>query len=211
MKKNITGIYLAAGKSSRFGGNKLFARVGKNALGSMALMTSLESRLDQIAVITKETDTLDWIPPHLQQLHKKKWHHIPCAASVHGQANSLHCGLRFAENSNADAVIIMLADQPLISKEMINALIIRYEAMMANQEPVSFIASTKDGIPCPPILFPQNMFSELDQLRGDAGARFLIRNKMEKGNFIPFIDQDLFFDVDTETDYRKLLKQVNQP
>ena len=51
----ITGVYLAAGSSSRMGSNKLALPVGTKTLGSLAVQTALKTPLDQIYIITKET------------------------------------------------------------------------------------------------------------------------------------------------------------
>lgn len=207
MNKGITGIYLAAGQGKRLGTSKLLPPLGKYPLGSIALMTALESSLDHVVVVTKETDTLKWIHPKLWGSHGGKWSQSSCATSVYGQAYSLKCGLHDAERLRSEAVIIMLADQPFISQAMINNLIDRYEQMKAKQIPVSFIAASRSGIPCPPILFTHRMFTDLAKLQGDMGARYLIQDKMEEGILLPFADPLLFFDVDTAEDYMMLKAQ----
>lgn len=204
-RKGIIGIYLAAGKSKRFGANKLFAQVGTNPLGSLALETAIESQLDKIVVVTAELDELNWVSSHLFSAFRKKWFQTVCKEAVNGQSYSLKCGLRFAEKLNAEAVIIMLADQPFISKEMVNKIIVQYKQKEASQDPHSFIAATHSSVSCPPILFRHNMFEDLHHLQGDKGARYLIQNKMTEGSFIEFKNKLLFFDVDTQKDYKTFL------
>lgn len=202
-RKGIIGIYLAAGESKRFGGNKLISQVGNHQLGSLALMTALDSQLDKIVVVTTELDELNWVSPTLFQSYRKKWFQAACIKSRHGQSYSLKCGLQFAEKLRAGAVMIMLADQPFVSIDMIDKIIREYKA---TQNPISFIAASCSGLFCPPVLFSHNMFKDLYHLQGDMGARYLIRGRMEEGSFIEFADRMRFFDVDTVEDYITLLQ-----
>lgn len=210
-RTGIIGIYLAAGQSKRFGSNKLLPPVGNVPLGSLALNTALNSRLDRIVVVTGGSDKLDWISPTLFHSFQKSWFQAACVESPKGQAYSLKCGLRFAESLQAEAIIVMLADQALVSVDMIDNIIEKYLQMKANQDSISFIAARRSRITCPPILFARSLFEDLYSLEGDMGARYLIRNRMREGSFIDFTDPLLFFDVDTEKDYNRLLRKTNEP
>lgn len=207
----ITGIYLAAGHSKRFGKNKLQMPVGSDPLGSLALAAALQSKLDRIVVVTQETDALDWIPKSLWKWHRKRWFYRPCRTSINGLAYSLQCGLQHAETFDSKAVIIMLADQPLVNEKMINHLIDRYKQMQINQNPAPFIAASHAGIFCPPILFTSGMFPSLFKLEGDMGARYLIQTNTNRGEFLEFTNEEPFFDVDTADDYHQLIHRDTQP
>lgn len=196
-KQGITGIYLAAGKSKRFRRNKLLPAIGNVPLGSLALSTALQSELDNTIVVTDKTD---WVPAELFQ--SNRWSHVICKESVKGQSYSLKCGLHAAQQLHAEAVMIILADQPFISAQMINQLIRTYKA----QTTASFVAATHYGVTCPPILFSSSMYADLLQLQGDKGARYLIQQKSAEGSFVEFPDLWPFFDVDTQDDYRAILK-----
>ncbi len=204
-QKCVIGIYLAAGESKRFNGNKLVSKVGNQHLGSLALITALDSLLDKIVVVTTEKDELSWVSPQLFQKYKKKWYRTICPKSGYGQSYSLKCGLQFAERLDADAVLIMLADQPLISCEMINGIIEQYRI---SQDTYPFIAASYAKVTCPPILISNEMFKELYQLQGDKGARYLIRNRFAEGKVIEFKDHISFFDVDTKADHTELLHKL---
>lgn len=184
-------------------------QVGEKALGSLALETALQSELDQIAIVTKQSDTLDWIPSELFQSYQQKWFQIPCPDSSKGQAHSLKCGLRYAKKHRAEAAVVMLADQPLISTDIIHQLIAEHKQEKTKHDPILFVAATHEGIPRPPILFPDSMFAELSNLQGDQGARNIIRNRMNEGRLIEFKNPKLFFDVDTQVDHMTLLKWMN--
>jgi molybdenum cofactor cytidylyltransferase len=191
----IIGIYLAAGKSARMGTDKLTLPFAGKYLGSVALKTALHSHLHHVIVVAKEGDSLDWIAPEL--FTSKKWSIVSCSHSSYGQAHSLICGLKQAIQLQAKAVIVLLADQPFVTKTMINELLFHYKL-----HPAPYITFTNQGIPMPPTLFSAKTFSGLLQLTGDEGARKLIRERWQgKGRMLEYKDPDIFFDIDTKEDY----------
>ncbi|WP_203249128.1 nucleotidyltransferase family protein [Sporosarcina beigongshangi] len=196
----IAGIYLAAGSSSRMGRNKLMLNVGYMTLGSLALDTALRSSLDAIYVITKETDDVGWLPVDMKLNNKCSI--VPCLSAHEGQSESLKCGIRRAQANQMDAVLVMLADQPFITVQMLNEMI----ACMENNPTCKFVASSFDQTIMPPVLLSSVMYPELLALHGDAGAKKLLQGDiLQKGHILPCTDQRLVFDVDTPEDYQLLL------
>ena len=104
---SIIGIYLAAGNSRRMGRNKLALPVGKMALGSLALDTAVQSILNGIGIITNEKDNLSWIPDRLK--NHKKCKVIICPDADDGQSASLRCGIEYAKEIGASAIVVLLA------------------------------------------------------------------------------------------------------
>jgi len=200
----IHGIYLAAGQSSRMGSNKLKRMLGQMSLGSYALRAAVHSQLDHVWVIAGDAE-VDWIDSALYEgAIRRKWSVIYCSEASNGQACSIRCGIQAATSVDTAAVMILLADQPLITSEMINMLLQRFHKEQANDRSIHYAASICDGLPRPPVIFDQRMYPDLLRLQGDKGARYLIRQD-GPGICIEFDDPDLFMDVDTEEDYRSLL------
>ncbi len=191
---NIIGIYLAAGESRRMGRDKRYLPYRQLPLGSLALNEALQSELSQVIVVTRKEDSLDW----LQCKSPGKWSRVDCLRASEGQGFSIQCGLKKAIKAKADAVMILLADQPFINREVINSLIDSYK-----KDPGCFyIAAGMRQIPMPPVLFSSECFPYLQKLKGDQGARKIIRGELfTKGKIIEFHEPLLFFDVDTEEDY----------
>ncbi|MCM3125247.1 MULTISPECIES: NTP transferase domain-containing protein [Bacillaceae] len=191
---NIIGIYLAAGESKRMGRDKRYLPYHQLPLGSVALNEALESHLDHTIVVTRTEDSLDWLKCKTLPI---KWSRMDCLRANDGQGLSIQCGLKKAIEAKADAVMILLADQPFINREVINILIDSYK-----KEPGCFyIAAGKRQIPMPPVLFSSECFPYLQKLKGDQGARKILRGELfNKGKIIDFHDPLLFFDVDTEED-----------
>ncbi|WP_282936288.1 nucleotidyltransferase family protein [Paenibacillus sp. RC67] len=201
-QNNIVGIYLAAGRSSRMGSDKLRLPLGPMNLGNYALAAALSSNLDYVLVVSNEA-AVEWMDnTFYNDPNKRKWSVIRCSEAHLGQAHSLRFGVQTALAMEAAAVMIVLADQPFISKEMINELLIRFQT----NRNISFVASRYDGLARPPVIFAQRMFPELLRLQNDQGARHLIRT-VTSGICIDFASPDLFIDVDTAEDYRILLEK----
>lgn len=192
------GIYLAAGNSRRFGNDKLKQPIKGKALGTIALETALNSDLKQVIVVTKEAH-IPWLNPFLSH---KKCRHITCPQALYGQSLSIQCGLRYAEKQMADAVMILLADQPFITHDMINTLINTYR----KNKNAAFVASCHKKTICPPILFSKHLFPNLYTLTGDVGAKYLLAEKAAEGMFLDFECKQAFQDVDTMMDYERIIR-----
>ena len=90
------------------------------------------------------------------------------AIASHASASDSSDG---SDPSNAfDAAVVLLADQPHVNAEHIDALLDAYE-----RSPDSLVASRYAGVEGVPALFPRRCFGDLARLEGDAGARTLLR------------------------------------
>ncbi|MDR4435831.1 nucleotidyltransferase family protein [Bacillus tequilensis] len=201
-------IYLAAGTSRRMGTDKRSLFLNGVSLGSMALKHALLSEVDHIFVITRKGDSLHWLsdffflPPI-----SNKWSQAECEQAGKGLGHSIQCGVKRVVEYEADAVIILLADQPFVTADIINTLIDSYQ----RERRYSFIAAENQHLPMPPILFSNQYFPALHQLKGDQGARHVIRERMiNRGKLIDFQDPSLFYDVDTVEDYTFLLNKFGE-
>jgi molybdenum cofactor cytidylyltransferase len=195
----IVGIYLAAGNSSRMGCNKLALPVGTMTVGSLALEIALKSSLDKVYIITKVEDDVDWLPAEMKLDTRCTF--IKCPTAHEGQSESLRCGIQQAQTDRADAVIVMLADQPFITVQLLEEMI----SCTKNNPACRFVATTYEQTIMPPVLFSSSMYTELLDLQGDKGARAILQGDfLQKGKLLPCADKRLVFDVDTETDYEAL-------
>lgn len=200
MKSKIIGVYLAAGKSKRYNnGNKLLAPFNHVPLGSIGLLKAIDSFLDEVIVVVRPNDPLNWIT---NEINNKKERFIikKCKESFKGISNSLKCGLLEAEKKHAKAVMVILADQPFITTEIINMLIGKYQQ---NNE-YTFVGMSFNGIISPPILLSNSIFPKIYQLKGDIGANKILQNEKNRGFLYKLKNMDLLLDIDTIEDYSKL-------
>ncbi len=113
-----------------------------------------------------------------------------------GMGGSIACGVRSVAAA-ADAVMILLADQPLISTDYLRQMIVSWKA--SEQQ---IIASEYAGIAGPPAIFPARYFEQLAHLEGDSGARALLREHQQQVITIPC--DAAACDIDTMDDLSEL-------
>ncbi|MEM1504755.1 NTP transferase domain-containing protein [Domibacillus sp. 8LH] len=199
MSRPIVGILLAAGNSVRMGCDKLALPLGSTTIGSASLNAALSSALDHVIVAGKRESRAGWIGPAF--FKKENWSYGVCDEASRGQAHTLSFGLRAAEQMNAQAAVILLADQPFTRVELINQIVRAYKKTKA-----PFVAACLDGIPRPPVLFSNGCFPVLQELKGDRGAGSLLKQPSfaRHGRMIDCQESRSFFDIDTMQDYKQV-------
>lgn len=190
-RPRIVGVYLGAGKSSRMGRNKLELPFGNTCLGSLGMQAALHSKLDWTIAVTRQGDWLQWLAPFSKN---RGWSSLRCHEADHGLSASLKAGVNAAIGLGADAVVVMLADQPFVTERLLNRMIEWYVISPDS----AFVAVSK----MPPILFSKKVFPELLQLQGDRGARELLNGKWEElGIFLSCSEKFFKQDIDTVEEY----------
>lgn len=200
----VAGIYLAGGNSKRMGTSKLALPVGTKTLGSFALETILQTPLEKVFVVVQQADSVTWLSDELK--HHSKCSIIHCPRAHIGQSQTLHCGINAAKAQHMDAVIIFLADQPFITIQLIENMI----ACMQESTKSQFIATSFDQAIYPPVLLKKELFHTLLQVKGDIGAKALLKGDfLNHGKVLPCNDQRLVFDIDTRDDFKKLVNEYS--
>ena len=118
-----------------------------------------------------------------------------------GMASSIHCGINQLMKiaPGIDAAIIMVCDQPFVSAKLLKELMEKYEE---TGKPV--IASSYENSLGTPVLFDQTIFATLLELKGDTGAKRIIK---ENPGWVSVVNFPLGnIDIDTEADYEALVK-----
>jgi molybdenum cofactor cytidylyltransferase len=118
-----------------------------------------------------------------------------------GQSTSLIAGIDAAAHS-ADAVVILLGDQPGIDPGAIDRLI---EAR--RDRGASIAMAEYGGQRSHPILFGSELFDEIRGIKGDRGARDLIRRHSDDVVPVPGGFDEVPLDVDTDEAYARLLER----
>lgn len=115
-----------------------------------------------------------------------------------GLSSSIVTGIDYLSTKNFDAVLIMLADQPNVDSKYLNELIKTFEENLSK-----IISSSYNENLGVPAIFPKKYFVELLKLKGDKGAKDLLKKyQTEIITMKPF---DLI-DIDTKKDYQNLIK-----
>lgn len=111
-----------------------------------------------------------------------------------GMGTSLRAGLAALEPENLDAVVVLLCDQPLLTADVLDALVAAHEA---TGWPIA--ASEYGGRRGVPALFARALFPELRALGEAEGARSLLQRHAPEAAPIPFPEG--IQDIDTERDW----------
>lgn len=184
-------IVLAAGQSSRFGSTKQLAKLDGETLVHRALRLAEEVCGDQTVLVIGsnwKTVLAACGPLRGYFVHNDKY--------GSGMASSIACGVRSVLHS-ADAVLLMMADQPLITAQHLNSLLSEWQ-----KAPDDIIVSRYSGIEGPPVVFPANCFDSLMKLEGDQGARSLLSGNRYSVKGLAF--DAAAIDIDTPEDLAKL-------
>jgi len=134
-----------------------------------------------------------------KEIEDKKIHITVNKEWSEGMASSVRCGINTLIQiaPAAESVMIMVCDQPFVSSALLNDLIVTQRG--TGKPIVTCQYETTIG---PPALFHRTIFSELLQLKGDAGARRIIEQKRNDVATVSFSKG--IIDIDTEEDYKTL-------
>ena len=187
----ITGILLAAGRGTRFGGDKLLAPLSDGALGvppgtamGVASAMHLASALpDSLAVVRAGDRVL------AEALRNAGLRIAECANADDGMGTSLAAGV--SATSGADAWIVALADMPWITPATIRSV------ANALASGASIVAPAYHGARGHPVGFSRRHFAALCALTGDAGARSILVAHLDELTLLDVDDAGIVRDVDT--------------
>ena len=193
--ESVFAIVLAAGASTRFGSAKQLAELDGTTIVQRASQRATEccgSRSVLVAghawrsVVAAGTPLSGFIV--INDNHQA------------GMASSIAAGVRAVQHA-ADAVLIILADQPLITSAHLRALIAAWTSGSADIVATSFAGTT--GVPA---LFARRCFASLQELQGDQGARALFDDP--DFNFETTAFAGAAVDIDTVDDLARLARNA---
>lgn len=179
----IAGLLLAAGSSSRFGADKLSAKLD----GKAVIRWSAEALAPVDVVYVAIPPGADALTQALSRLDVS---FVVNLARNEGMASSIRAGVD-ALPHDAEALVIALADQPLASAAVTQALCDRWRAGGA----AAVAPMYRDGRGHP-VLFGRECFPLLQQLRGDVGARAVLDGLVDRVALVPIVSE-MPADVDT--------------
>jgi molybdenum cofactor cytidylyltransferase len=166
----VAGVVLAAGSSRRMGTNKLLLTIGGESVLRRAVRRAVEAGLAPvIAVLGHDSDRA------AAQLAGLPCHAVLNPDHERGMNGSLRAGVA-AVPPEAIAAVVLLADMPLVTSDMIAELVRRYRAGAA-----PLLLSTYGEVLAPPMLYDRTLFGELGEfLDGDGcGKRVAKRHRAE--------------------------------
>lgn len=181
-----TILLLAAGASSRMRGrDKLMEEVAGEAL--LTVMARRAAKAGALRVTLPEgnadrAQALEGIDCEIVTL--------PAGCS---QSDSLAAGV----DGLTGPVLVMLADMPEVTAHDLHLLL-----ALSRQAPGAILrAAGEDGSPGNPVLFPAEMLPELRKIKGDKGARGLLKQHASRVHLVPLPGRRALIDLDTPEDW----------
>jgi len=191
-------LIIAAGQSNRLGRPKQLLKYN----GSPFI-----KRVTELAIATESSPVLLVLGAYADQIQSElTMNGIHVLINAHwqeGMASSIREGLKELErlNENIDGVVVLVCDQPYLTTKHINELI-----QLQAQKNLPAAACSYDGVLGTPALFHRSLFGQLLNLQGDSGAKKILSSLNTEIGIVEF-DEGIF-DVDTESDYEKLLQKI---
>ena len=187
----ISAILLAAGESKRMGQPKLLLPFGNRTILEQTVDNLLNSRLNEVIVVVghkAQELTLKLTNRPVKIVLNPVYHE--------GMGSSIAKGLSLVDDS-CRAVMLVLADQPLIDSKTINLLI---EVFLSHDKGI--VVPVCRGRRGHPVIFTTKYRRRLQSLVGDIGGRQIIEEH-EDDTFEAVIDSEsINIDIDTTDDYR---------
>ena len=196
--RNIPGIVLAGGKSSRMGRPKALLPIGSTGENffDRVTRTLLEAGVtDIVVVVGADADAIRaGVRPGSSVRIVANHDH------EQGQLTSLLAGLRAIDMAVASAALMTLIDVPLVTAETVRKLI---AAQREGGAPiVRPVASGRHGHP---VIFGSALFEEFRRADPARGAKQVVRAHASEIVEVPVDDEGAFTDIDTPEDYEKYL------
>jgi molybdenum cofactor cytidylyltransferase len=188
----VAGIVLAGGSSRRMGRNKLLLRIDGESLARRAARRALAAGLEPVVVVLGHEAELV-----LRELAGLPVQIVMNAEHAGGIHTSRRAGLT-ALPADSAAAVVLLADMPFVTDEMLATLVRRYRESSA-----LLVVSEYAGQPAPPILYARALFPEIIQGGGEGRVGQLRREHAAQAVTVAWPAAALL-DIDLPEDVERL-------
>jgi molybdenum cofactor cytidylyltransferase len=187
ISNSLFAMVLAAGTSTRFGTTKQLAEIDGKPMVRRAVRLAEYACEERFVLVAGNR----WMDVH-EACSPLKGYLVINDDFETGIATSIATGVK-AISESADALLLILADQPLITERYLDRMI---KAWSGSE--TSIVCSEFANTVGPPVIFPSAYFAELTRLEGDKGARRLLELHAENVIRLPF--EDAAMDIDVPAD-----------
>lgn len=196
--QGVAACVLAAGRSQRMGeSNKLMMSLNGKTLLQHVLSSIKTSVIDETVVVTGYQS--EQVNRSISAFNVRT---VTNEAYLQGLSTSVKKGIENL-SGNAGCVLICLADMPFVCGQTINTIVAAFKRNGKIIVPTYF---GKDGNP---VLWPKSYFENLASLRGDRGAKGLLKKYAEHVHRIDVENIGIFLDVDDVQTLKLLRSKFN--
>jgi molybdenum cofactor cytidylyltransferase len=184
----ITGILLAGGQGTRFGSQKLLARLADGRYVVEASATNLLAAVGRVIAVTGRDERL------IRVLDDCGCQVVVNERAVEGMGTSIGAGVE--ASFAADGWIVALGDMPYIEVATIEKikLVLEKGAVIA--------VPTHEGNRGHPVGFARQYGDALCALEGDAGAKGIVDANIALARMVEVSDAGIFADIDVVGDLK---------
>lgn len=193
----ISAILLAAGLSSRMGNLKQLLPFRNKTFIDNAINNLIEANTSELILVLGHQ--ADEITSHLSNTTyhiNNKIKPVINSNYLAGMTSSIQAGIK-ASNPNTKAFLIALVDQPQITTEIINLLIINY---LKNNALI--VKPSYQGKSGHPIIIDACLKEEILNLSTDVGLNKVTRAHLAETLLVEVTSQSILLDFDTPEDYK---------
>lgn len=197
MSKCTGIILLAAGASTRMGSPKQLLDLHGDSVLRHIAKEALKAECGPILLVLGAY--ADEIKNHVKDLSIEI---VMNANWPEGMGSSIRTGIEALQTGHpaCTSALIMATDQPDVSSDLITRI------LKQHQDTAKPIVACRygDGFG-PPVLFQSHFFPGLLALKGDTGAKALVKQHIQEVTWTDF--EQGIYDLDTKTDYEQFIKR----
>lgn len=193
--KGIPAVLLAAGESSRLGSPKQMVRVGTETLLERVARIASEAGADPVFIVLgAHADSIRSLsfPGNAVFVVNDEWPEGVASSIRHGIQAVVELG------REVEGVLLLVCDQPSVTASHLRTL---FSEARRHGGGMNTVASSYAGVAGTPAVFPEKRFRQLLALRGDQGARSLLRDPAYPLNLVSLQYGEI--DIDTVDDLSK--------
>jgi len=194
VRTTVAGVLLAAGEGSRFGQPKALVELNGHTLAERGVNLLRAGGAHPILVVTGAAPVeLDGT----QSVYNPEWRT--------GMGSSLRAALQALSDTDVGAVVVALADQPLVGAEAVARLIAAY------RDGASVAVAAYHGQPRNPVLLAREHLAEVIAMAtGDQGARTFLRTRPDLVTLVECGDTGRPDDIDTPADLARITSAATE-
>lgn len=195
MRRKAACVVLAAGLSSRFQKPKQLACIGGKTLIQNAVDVANGSKSDYVYVVlgSNSSEIMEKLNLGRAQVLLNKNYKDGLSSSLKTSVSNLP--------PDCTEIVLMVADQPFLSSRLIDRLI-----NSLRRKKVFLASLAFKNEPRNPAIFSKRMFPILMKVRGDKGAREIVRKHRSDAILINIKDPLVFLDIDTATNLEEAVR-----